>query len=82
MITWLWIFFAAIILVANGSENQDTDQCGKEEKSSTPPTTTTIDATTTENQETDQCGKEVKSSIPPTTTTMVPLKFFLIKIIT
>ncbi|CAO4376335.1 unnamed protein product [Caenorhabditis nigoni] len=42
MITWPWIFFAALILVANGSENQGTDQCGKE---STPPTTTACPCT-------------------------------------
>ncbi|CAP30650.1 Protein CBG11289 [Caenorhabditis briggsae] len=72
MITWLWIFFAAIILVANGSENQDTDQCGKEEKSSTPPTTTTIDATTTEHHETDPCDEEEEPSTPPTTVPTTP----------
>ncbi|CAO4376338.1 unnamed protein product [Caenorhabditis nigoni] len=47
MITWQWICFAVIILVANGSENQETDHCGNEEKSSTPPTTTTMEPTTT-----------------------------------
>ncbi|PIC22639.1 hypothetical protein B9Z55_016619 [Caenorhabditis nigoni] len=47
MITWQWICFAAIILAANGSENNENDHCGKEEKSSTPRTTTTMEATTT-----------------------------------
>ncbi|CAO4376333.1 unnamed protein product [Caenorhabditis nigoni] len=54
MSTWYWIFFAAVILVANGSENQENDMCGKEVKSSTPSTTipttpsiTTMEATTT-----------------------------------
>ncbi|PIC22637.1 hypothetical protein B9Z55_016618 [Caenorhabditis nigoni] len=43
-----WVFFAAIILVANGLENNENDHCGKEEKSSTPPTTTTMKPTTTD----------------------------------
>ncbi|CAO4376336.1 unnamed protein product [Caenorhabditis nigoni] len=73
MMTWQWVFFAAIILVANGSENQETDHCGNEEKSSTPPTTTTMKPTTRVKPENDHCGKEEKSSTPPTTTTtMVP----------